>query len=261
MNSGDTVLQNLFAKRSTLLSIPVRLALIVALLVGLLPMTPTAPTLVSADTSSSARHSPGALEHDVSGRALPAGLSESEWGDIQEQIRRAEYHLTWYETSAAYTAPNRVHGWHTAFSATGVQVTPRISPELAEGWSWGLSLTGYGYEGKLQTIAGRPAPTVDANRVEFHHDANLTEWYVNDASGLEQGFTLAAPPTSHIPHPTSPSKWLSTPPSPLAWLTMGRRSSSAMRTLRQAQDKGARPSCATANFTPTTPPTTRYRPA
>jgi len=53
-------------------------------------------------------------------------------------------------------------------------------------------LTGYGYGNRLR----KPAParlTGAGNRVEYQR-GNLSEWYVNDSHGLEQGFTLAQRP-------------------------------------------------------------------
>jgi sugar lactone lactonase YvrE len=53
-------------------------------------------------------------------------------------------------------------------------------------------LTGYGYGDRLQ----KPAPatlTGRGNRVEYQR-GDLTEWYLNESQGLEQGFTLAQRP-------------------------------------------------------------------
>ena len=128
------------------------------------------------------------------------------WASVQEDIRQAEYHVTWQESTflsdgaAAYQAPNRAHHLRTYFvqanpaptssRPAGIHVLPRSGEVSA--WEWGLALTGYGYEGAIQ-----PAPdaalNVSGNRVEYRREG-LTEWYVNDERGLEQGFTLASPP-------------------------------------------------------------------
>jgi hypothetical protein len=54
-----------------------------------------------------------------------------------------------------------------------------------------LSLTGIGYQGqtleRLATVAG----IATDNKVEYQRANGLTEWYYNNASGLEQGFTLS----------------------------------------------------------------------
>jgi hypothetical protein len=57
-----------------------------------------------------------------------------------------------------------------------------------------LRLVGYGYGERLE----QPEParlTGTENRLEYQRSA-LTEWYVNEARGLEQGFTLHARPNT-----------------------------------------------------------------
>ncbi len=58
-------------------------------------------------------------------------------------------------------------------------------------WEWGLSLIGYGSASALQPAAA-VVPTANGNHVEYARGV-LTEWYINDQHGLEQGFTLTAP--------------------------------------------------------------------
>jgi hypothetical protein len=58
--------------------------------------------------------------------------------------------------------------------------------------SVGFNLTGYGYGDQL----AKPAPATLAatgNRLEYRR-GDLTEWYVNESKGLEQGFTFLHPP-------------------------------------------------------------------
>jgi uncharacterized protein (TIGR03437 family) len=58
-----------------------------------------------------------------------------------------------------------------------------------------LRLVGYGWGGKLES-PNATALSNARNRVEYRRGV-LTEWYVNEARGLEQGFTLSArPPNS-----------------------------------------------------------------
>ncbi len=57
---------------------------------------------------------------------------------------------------------------------------------------WRLELSGYGYGDRLDKVEGA-APQNRANRVEYQRGP-LVEWYVNGPAGLEQGFTLSAPP-------------------------------------------------------------------
>jgi hypothetical protein len=55
-----------------------------------------------------------------------------------------------------------------------------------------LRLTGYGY-GKQLAASTAGELTTDGNRIEIKRAA-ITEWYVNQPEGLEQGFTLSTPP-------------------------------------------------------------------
>jgi hypothetical protein len=117
---------------------------------------------------------------------------------VQKDIRESEYHVTWQEQAylpdltGAYQAPNRVHNLRTYFTPTGIRVIQRT--ETAPTWEWGLSLTGYGHVGNARPVASAELSVI-GNGVEYRRGA-ITEWYVNDARGLEQGFTLAAAPAS-----------------------------------------------------------------
>jgi hypothetical protein len=127
---------------------------------------------------------------------LPPGVSANWWAAVQEDIRRSEYHITWQnhtylsDLPAAYQAPNRAHNLRTYFTLTGIRVIPRTSATPA--WEWGLTLTGYGYAGRVQPVAAAEL-VVSGNRIEYRR-GELTEWYVNDERGLEQGVTLASSP-------------------------------------------------------------------
>jgi hypothetical protein len=129
---------------------------------------------------------------------VPPGTDAGWWATVQEDIRQSEYHVTWQERTyladlpAAYQAPNRAHNLRTYFAPEGVRVIPRVFEGETPPWEWGLTLTGYGYAGEIQPV-GAATLHSEANRIEYRRDL-LTEWYVNDERGLEQGFTLHAPP-------------------------------------------------------------------
>ena len=140
------------------------------------------------------------------------GISRDWWAAVQEDTRQSEYHVTWQDhtylpdVDAAYQAPNRAHNLRTYFTADGIRVIPRTESEPS--WEWGLTLTGYGYTGHVQSV-GVPVRTVAVDhRFEYHYQqseirnpkSEIVEWYVNDEHGLEQGFTLAAAPESQIPN-------------------------------------------------------------
>ena len=137
--------------------------------------------------------------------AAPAAVSTGISQDWQSQTQRAiaaqEYQLSaqssascapvGYAEPAIQQAPNRAHNLRSCFTTDGVHVVPRTG---AANWHWGLSLASFGDAGQQQSTAAIE-PTTNGNRVEYAH-GSITEWYVNDAKGLEQGFTLNRPVTA-----------------------------------------------------------------
>ena len=126
---------------------------------------------------------------------LPEGVPTDWWTSVQEDIRKSEYDVTWQETqlpdiNAAYQAPNRAHNLRTYFTPDNIMITPRTSTD----WVFGLSLTGYGFADDVRSVS-EAEMSVSGNRVEYQRGC-LTEWYVNSEDGLEQGFTIDAPPES-----------------------------------------------------------------
>jgi hypothetical protein len=81
---------------------------------------------------------------------------------------------------------DNAQGLSAHFSSSGVDV-------YAGEHTWGMSLTSYGYGEAFQPVVSS-GPTAHNNRIEYSR-GDLTEWYVNGPFGLEQGFTLAVPPT------------------------------------------------------------------
>jgi hypothetical protein len=77
------------------------------------------------------------------------------------------------------------------FSQSGVVVRAGAQG----GTGWGLAFEGYG-RGRWTDSASSAAatPQASANRVEYRR-GDLTEWYVNGPLGIEQGFSLARPPS------------------------------------------------------------------
>ncbi len=122
-------------------------------------------------------------------RSLPSDW----WSTIQTNLRLEEYAVSWQtmtplaDVPAAFQAPNRAHNLRTYFTPAGPRVIPRDTA-AAPAWEWGLELVGYGTA---------PVPAADlvaeGRRVEYRR-GGLTEWYLNDERGLEQGFTLSQPP-------------------------------------------------------------------
>ncbi|UZR27136.1 FG-GAP repeat protein [Methylococcus mesophilus] len=95
-----------------------------------------------------------------------------------------------------YASLNPDHGFALRFEQGAVAVGPVGKPgdaKASPAWRWGMKLTGYGTSKAIRPVA--PAEAVAAGqRLEYRRGA-IVEWYENRPEGLEQGFTLAAPPT------------------------------------------------------------------
>src|SRR5262245_46447175 len=126
------------------------------------------------------------------GQTAPDGWYEK----VQRDLAAREYEVSWQaspvvdDVEPSWQAPNRMHGFRTYFTADGIRVIPRT--EDAPAWRWGLSLAGYGRGGTTWEVP--PASLAPSGRsVEYRRGA-LTERYENSERGLEQSFTLPAPP-------------------------------------------------------------------
>jgi len=142
--------------------------------------------------------------------AQPTPEPPSEWLEsIQDDLMQAEYNVTWQEQTylsdlpASYQSPNRVQNLRTYFSQNGPIVIPRIWVEVIDTppWRVDITLSTWGRTGMLDAVPEavlEAAQKEDAtNRIDYQR-GQLTEWYVNDENGLEQGFTLASSPMDGI---------------------------------------------------------------
>ncbi|NUM45746.1 MAG: FG-GAP repeat protein, partial [Anaerolineales bacterium] len=113
-------------------------------------------------------------------------------------IAAQEYEVT--NTGNAYQAPNRAHDVRTRFEKDGsVSWTDRTDEGLDQTWELSWTLTGVGHESKVRMV-GEPVQTqMEGNRFAYQYAVSsdeyaITEWYVNNENGVEQGFTLATRP-------------------------------------------------------------------
>lgn len=127
------------------------------------------------------------LAPSYSGAKTSASLS-----DIEEQIRHAEYQISWTDTTvlpnlaSAYQAPNRAHNLRSYFTTDGIYLVPR--DEDSPSWQVKMQLLSVGEEAVI------PAPfSVSGNRLE-HERADFVQWVVNDEDGLRQGVEILSAP-------------------------------------------------------------------
>ena len=173
--------------------------LLLALLVGIGP-------ILSQAAGPGVRAGDAVSEPLVAAQGKPptgtanAGLDADWWPTVQENIRKAEYHVTWQEqtylpdVSAAFQAPNRAHNLRTYFASQGPIVIPRVWPEGIQValWRWEASLAAWG-RGETLNPASASILHAEGNRIEYRR-GEIVEWYRNDEQGLEQGFLLPTAP-------------------------------------------------------------------
>ena len=163
-----------------------------------------------------------ALARSITGRpalALPALQGEPAVQQLKEQglydslaeaVAATRYKLRWEDQPAlsglplAYHAANPSQRLAAYFTPTGLDLAP-LPAESEAGpdsqasapatWRGAMRLIGYGYGENLLPVGAFAELAAQENRIEYRRPAlPLTEWYVNKAEGLEQGFTLAEPP-------------------------------------------------------------------
>jgi hypothetical protein len=118
---------------------------------------------------------------------LPKCVSQDWWSTARQNIQKEEYNFSSAaaETRSLYQAPNRAHGFRACFTEKGISLLPL--EENGRPWEWGLEVIS-----KAECGRRKAEVTAKNNRIEYIRD-NITEWYVNDEKGLEQGFTVIRP--------------------------------------------------------------------
>ncbi len=136
------------------------------------------------------------------------------YASLGEAMQRARYSVTAITNAPAFVgagevwqAANPAQQYSVFFTSNGVHLAAQHNRDSANGWHVGLHLQGIGYGENVQPVAAGTAPAANARfeivrtvdgASEFTNaesgKAEMVEWYENRAGGLEQGFTLTAPP-------------------------------------------------------------------
>ena len=122
----------------------------------------------------------------VAQTTIPAGVSADWWSHVQRDITQHEYHAS--VTEQGLVAPNRAHGLRTTFSESGIAVVPRTREGVAPAWRFAWTTRSFGRPGSEFGVAA-VSPVSTGDRVTYRREG-FSEWYVNTAAGLEQGFTI-----------------------------------------------------------------------
>ncbi len=149
------------------------------------------PVMASADSMvepTRAGNEPSPWAQAATRKAhVPEGISASDWSGILKAHEAGRHAAVAVEDGFQARSPGQ--RWRTNFDGHGFVTTPDDG-----GWSWGLELQSYGREGQERRVSAPALISAKGSRVEYEwHDA-VTEWYVNDARGLEHGYTVCQRP-------------------------------------------------------------------
>jgi hypothetical protein len=115
----------------------------------------------------------------------PKGLAKSDWASIRAAYEAGQH--AFQPIEGGWQARNPGQQWTTKFDQSGFLTTPK-----GGGWSWGLELE----RGTTDSPVNTGARAADKNgrpMLSFPRSAAITEWFINDQRGLEQGWTLSGP--------------------------------------------------------------------
>ena len=130
---------------------------------------------------------------------VPEGLAKSNWSSIRAAYEAGRH--AFQPTDTGWQARNPGQQWLTTFDKRGFIARPQDG-----GWEWGLELQSYGIGDAQKAVHGTPAVKADGRRLSYQWDATVQEWFVNDARGLEHGFTVKERPVEiRDPRSTIPS--------------------------------------------------------
>ncbi|MEP7340229.1 MAG: putative Ig domain-containing protein, partial [Acidobacteriota bacterium] len=157
-------------------------------------LTQRVPSAQSAAANGAALHGAEAIEQlkkDGSYPSLASAMNAARY-----QMRRGSGVATRMSdllgVPNVWEAPNPAQQFESYFSENGMWIAQRQAAQPQ--WQFGMKLTGFGYGDAIMPV-GVGEISTQGERIEIRK-SQITEWYVNKPDGLEQGFTLSAPPTS-----------------------------------------------------------------
>ena len=127
---------------------------------------------------------------------VPAGLKKSDWTSIRAAYEAGRH--CFQPVESGWQARNPGQQWLTNFDGRGFIAEPSDGA-----WQWGLNLQSYGFAGQEHVIGGVPSVQVAGQRLTYGWGEKVDEWFVNDARGLEHGFTVRERPMTGL-NPADP---------------------------------------------------------
>jgi hypothetical protein len=117
------------------------------------------------------------------GVTAPPELSTADWASIRAAYEAGRHAA--FAVDGGHRARNPGQQWTTFFDGRGSTTTPDVGD-----WTWGLELVRWGRHDAHRIDAASATVTTSEQRVSYAWGDQLTEWFVNDARGLEHGYTV-----------------------------------------------------------------------
>ena len=121
--------------------------------------------------------------------AMPTGAANDWSARAYAAIELEEYRAS--GTSTGFQAPNRAQNLRTYFRERRIEVVAREGDAVLA-WRFAWETARFGRPSALQEVA-TASPEPNGSRVTYRHH-EFDELYDNSGEGLEQGFTVHAPP-------------------------------------------------------------------
>jgi hypothetical protein len=122
---------------------------------------------------------------------VPEGLEKSDWQSIRAAHEAWKHEFR--QVEGVWQASNPGQRWTISFDGRGFIAKPNESA-----WNWGLQLHSYGFSSNQQMVSGTPEVKTREQRLSYHWQGGLEEWFVNDGRGLEHGFTVPERPKAVV---------------------------------------------------------------
>jgi len=153
------------------------------------------PDFAPGAPAAEAPAAPASQSQAVAPGETPKGITPEAWSRIMTDVQTRTYAVQ-PDKTGSLLAGNPAQHLKARFSPRDVALTPEQHTRPAPGKHAPRQQQAAPFELRTRSVDGIPAqavtPVATSNRVEYHH-RGYTEWYVNEAKGFEQGWTLDAP--------------------------------------------------------------------
>ena len=133
----------------------------------------------------------GKIQPVKSSEHTPADLKKSDWQSIRAAHQAWKHEFR--KLDGIWQSKNSGQRWTSTFNGRGFLAKPSESE-----WVWGLELHSYGFPAHQQTVRGVAEIKACGQRLSYHWQGGLEEWFVNDERGLEHGFIVSERPHGSV---------------------------------------------------------------